>query len=152
MGEFGTDLFRTVDEGNAWSLDAEVAAGADGILYHLDALLKRGAGDDRRVGEEQQFVVRRNLHHGQVRQDFALGQQAVFLVQDGAQQIVRVDDAFHQDVCFAIAHNLHGAPGSGVRVILRNDVYQVRILFQRGISFQDGRIANHQELGDALLQ
>ena len=152
MRELGTDLLRAVDECDARAFDAEVAAGADGILYHLDALLESGAGDDRRVREEQQLVIRGNLHHGQVRQNFPLGQETVFLVQDGMQEVVGVDDAFHQDVGFSVAHDLYGTSCGRVGIILRDDMHEVRILFQGRVSFQDGRIANHQKFGDTLFQ
>ena len=57
----------------------------------------------------------------------------MLLVQNGMQQIVSVDNAFHQDVGFTVAYSLHGPSGCGIRIIFWQDVHILRIIFQCGI-------------------
>ena len=95
MREFGAHFLGTVYQCNARLLDTEMAASADGIPDHFNPLLQRGAWNHCGIGEEQQFMVSRNLHHCQVSEDFPFGEQSFLFVKDGVQQIVRVDDTFH---------------------------------------------------------
>ena len=70
MREFGAHFLGAVYQCNARLLDTEMAASADGIPDHFNPLLQRGAWNHCGIGEEQQFMVSRNLHHCQVSEDF----------------------------------------------------------------------------------
>ena len=70
-----------------------------------------GVRNDGGVGEEQQFVVIGQLGKGNVGHDPALAQNASLLVEDGAQQHVGVDEAFHDDIGLATPYGLHGLAG-----------------------------------------
>ena len=152
MRKLGTDLLRAVYQGDTGLLDAEVSAGTDGIPDHLDALLQRGPRDDGSIGEKQQLVVSRYLHHGQMSQHLALRQQAVLLVEDGTEQVVGVDDALHQNVGTTLTHDAHRLAGRLIGVLDVNGTDIVGILLQRRIFLKDRRIANHQKLSNALFQ
>ncbi len=151
MGEFGTDLLRAMNQRDAWLLYPEMAAGMDGIPNHFNALLKRRAGNNRCIGEKEQFIVRGYLHHGQMGQNLSFRQQAMLLVQNGTQQIVGIDDAFHQDVRSTLAYDTHRLTCRLIGIFYMQSADILRIFLQGGIFFQYGRIANHQKFRNPLL-
>lgn len=51
----------------------------DGIPDHLYALLQSGSRNYGGIREEQQLIIRRNLHYSQMSQDFTLRQQTFSL-------------------------------------------------------------------------
>ena len=83
MGEFGANLLRAMNQRDTWLLYPEMAASMDGIPNHFNALLQCRAGNDRSIGEKEQFIVSRYLHHGQMGQNLSFRQQTMFLVQNG---------------------------------------------------------------------
>ena len=68
------------------------------------------------------------------------------------QQIVGIDDTFHQDIRPTFADNAHGLAGSLIGIFYVQGMYILRILLQGRISLQHGSVANHQKFGNSLLQ
>ena len=110
------DFLSAVDERYLGHLDAEVASHIGHILHHLDALSLVGVGDNGCIGENQQLVIVGNVGHGSMGQHVTLGQNAGFLVQDGTQQVVGVDQTLHQHVGLVLTHQSDSLSGSVIGI------------------------------------
>ena len=106
-----------MDERDARLLDAQGMADIVHVAYLLAALSLRGDGYDGGIGEEEKLLVLGNLGHADVCQHMAGAQDAVLLVEDGPQQVVGVDEAFHQDVGLAVLAHCHSATGTLILVV-----------------------------------
>lgn len=82
-GRYSVCVINLMGVVDTWLLYPEMAASMDGIPNHFNALLQRRAGNDRSIGEKEQFIVSRYLHHGQMGQNLSFRQQTMFLVQNG---------------------------------------------------------------------
>ena len=152
MGKLGAHLFRAMDKRDARLPDTEMAAGMDGIPNHLYALLQGRPGDDSGIREEQQFIIGGNLHDGQMRQYPAFGQQPFLLVENDTEQIIRIDDTFHQNIRTALAHDADSLSRRLVFIFDMQCLHVFGIFLQSRVFLQDSRIANHQKLRNAFIQ
>ena len=123
-----------MNQRDAWLLYPEMAASMDGIPNHFNALLQCRAGNDRSIGEKEQFIVSRYLHHGQMGQNLSFRQQTMFLVRS------------------TLAYDTHRLTCSLIGIFYMQGTDILRIFLQGGIFFQYGRIANHQKFRNPLLQ
>ena len=80
-----------------------------------DLVLERRRDVDRRVGDDQDLVIRRHVHDEHVT-DAPSRAQARFPRDDRAQQLVGVQAALHQQLGLALAHQLHGLGGRRMAV------------------------------------
>ena len=97
-------FLRTVHEGHARLLDAERATQTQQVFQLLLTLLLCGLWNDGDIGHEQHLVVFRQLGTGKVSDDATLLQNARLLVQHGAQQVISVQQALHNNVDHALVH------------------------------------------------
>ena len=84
-------------------LDTEGHGEIDGVLADIDLVLQRRRDVDRRVGDHQDLVVRRDVHDEHVA-DASAGAQPRLLGHDGTQQLVAVQAAFHQQLGLALSN------------------------------------------------
>ena len=118
IGEgLGADLLGTVDEGDAGLLDAEGVADVVDIVDLLAALGLGGHGDDGGVGEEEELLVLGDLGHRNMGEHVARAQDAILLVEDGAQEGIGVDESLHEDVGLAALAEIDGSAGALVLVV-----------------------------------
>ena len=73
----------------------------------LAALLLRGERNHSRIGKENQLRITRNLRSCHVRQHTTFRQNTVLFIQHGAEQNIRIDQAFHQQVYLTFARQSH---------------------------------------------
>ncbi len=79
----------------------------DRVLDDVDLVFQRRGDVDRRVGDDQRFLVRRHVHD-EAMADAARGAQPAFAADDGGHQFVGVQAALHQQLAFGFANELHG--------------------------------------------
>ncbi len=79
----------------------------DRVLADVDLVLERRRDVDGGVGDDEHLVIRRHVHDEDVA-DAAAGAQPGLLRDDGAEQLVGVQAALHQQLRLAAAHQLHG--------------------------------------------
>ena len=83
----------------------------------LAALGIGGYGDDGRIGEEEQFLVLGNLCHRHMGEYMARTQDTRLTIEDGPQDDIGIDEAFHQDVGLAILTEGHSPTGAFFLVV-----------------------------------
>ncbi len=125
---------------HARALYAQGAAGVGHIAHHGCALHGGREGYHGHIAHEEELVVAGHLHHREMRHHSAGGQQAVLLVEHGAQQIVGIDEALHEHVGAALAHIGHGGARSLVGIGALHHGATRRIVAQRG-GERRGRLA-----------
>ena len=114
------DLLGAMDERDAWFLDAQSVTDVVDIAYLLTALCLCGNGDNSSISEEEQLLVFGNLGHTDMRQHPAGTQDARLLIQNGAQQVVGIDESLHQDIGLTILAHRHSTAGTFVLVVAVN--------------------------------
>ena len=152
MGKLGAHFLRTMDKGDARLPDTKMAAGMNGVPNHLYPLLQSGPGNDSGIRKKQQFIIGGNLHYSKVRQNLSFGQQALLFVENGMEQVVCIDYAFHQNVRATLTHDAHRFACGFIFVLDMQSPHILRILLQSRIFFQNSRIANHQKLRNTFIQ
>ncbi len=105
------------DEGDLRLRDAEGAGDGSHIAGELHLLAEVRKRNHGHVGEEDELVVVRVFNHAHVAQDALRRQEAGFLVQDGAEELVGGAKALHQDVTHTVVNHLHGF-GDRLQLIL----------------------------------
>ena len=88
-------------------LHAERDREIDGVLADVDLVLQRRRDVDRGVGDDEDLVIRRHVHDEHVTEP-AAGAQTRLPRHDRAQQLVRVQAAFHQQLGLALADQVDG--------------------------------------------
>jgi hypothetical protein len=76
-----------------------------------------GHGDDGGIGEEEELLVLRDLGHRDVGEHMAWAQDAILLVEDGAQEGIGIDKAFHEDIGLAALTEFDGTAGALVFIV-----------------------------------
>ena len=71
-------------------------------------------------------------------QDFSFREQAFLLVEDSVQQIVRIDNPFHQDIGSPFADDTHRFTRRFVGVLYMKGFHIFGILLECGIFLQNG--------------
>ena len=114
------------------------------VTHLFDALFVCGIGDDSWVGEEQQLVVFGHFGSRDVCEHTSTGQDALLFVEHYVQQIIGIDESFHEYVDLAFVHHFHGTTCSGIGTlsILEEDV--VAILHDVSILF-NGLLASNED-------
>ena len=87
----------------------------DGVLADVDLVLQRRRDVDRRVGDDQDLVVGRDVHDEHVA-DASAGAQPRLLGHDGTQQLVAVQAALHQQLGLALTNQFHRLCRRGMAV------------------------------------
>ena len=87
--------------------DAEGDREIDRVLADIDLVLERRGNVDGRIGDDQDLVVGRHVHDEDVA-DAAAGPKPGLPRHHGAQQLVGVQAALHQQLGLTLAHQLHG--------------------------------------------
>ena len=124
-GEFRRHLLGAMQQCYARLGDAVGAAQVDAIANLRHTLVESGIGNDGRVGHKQQLVVGGHLHGRNMREHAPFGKQtlvAVLFVDDGPQQHVGVQNAFHHHLGLAVARHPDGLAGRCLYGVEVNDL------------------------------
>ena len=118
IGEsLGADFLGTVDERDAWFVNAQGMTDVVHVTNLLATLCRGGDRDNGSIGEEQQFLVLGNLGHSDMCQHMALAEDTVLLVENGTQQDIGIDESLHQDVGLTILTHCYSTTSTFVLVV-----------------------------------
>ena len=129
-----------------------MAARAYSIPDHFYTLLQSGTRNNGSIREEKQFVIRWNFHYRQMRKNFPFRKQSFFFIKYSVQQVVRINNSFHQNICSSLTDNAYRFACCLVRIFYMDDFYVFGILFECRIFFQNSRISDHQKLRNSFFQ
>jgi len=87
----------------------------EGVLQDVGFLGQARGDIDRRIGDQQRFVVAGHIQHEDVRQT-SFGAQAQLPVGNRSEQLAGGQAAFHQCVNFPSAYQAHRFGGCGMAV------------------------------------
>ncbi len=114
---------------NARPHDAQCVRQRDRVAHDIGLVLERGFNVDCRVGDQQRADMARHIQPEDVTEP-TLRAQAATGPQDGTQQLIGMQAAFHQRYDFAAARKLDRLLGRGmaVRGILHPDALQADLV------------------------
>ena len=93
-----------------------------------------------------------NFHYRQMRKNFPFRKQSFFFIKYSVQQVVRINNSFHQNICSSLTDNAYRFACCLVRIFYMDDFYVFGILFECRIFFQNSRISDHQKLRNSFFQ
>ena len=117
----------------------------------VEAIIHMGACSST-TERNADFLMDNNLHYSQMGQDFTLRQQTFFFVKDSMQQIICIDNAFHQNIRSTLTNNTYSLTRRLIGILYMHRTDVLRIFLQCRIFFKNRRVANHQELRNPFFQ
>ena len=115
-------LFNEGEDCNIGMLIAEGLEGSGHVFDDMLALVDIGLGNDGDIGDGEDAVVIRHLHHGDLGEQLILAEKTVFLVENGQQEVAGLGVAAHEDIGLSLSDEVNRLLDDLVVVPLLHDL------------------------------
>ena len=85
-------------------------------------------------------------------EDFTFRQQTLFFVENSTQEVIGIDNPFHQDISPTLAYNADSLTRRLIGIFYMHRLDVLGILLQCRVFFKNSRVTDHQEFRNSFFQ